>query len=90
MGNPKPYSWDQTAEEVHINIPIEAAIKGKDVVFTLAPNSLKVSNVCAIESPLPSPSHTRLAWVLMPNSLKVAMRDTCDPRSRWIPTLTGC
>jgi len=42
MGNPKPYSWDQTAEEVHINIPIEAAIKGKDVVFTLAPNSLKV------------------------------------------------
>ena len=36
----KPYSFDQTDSELHILLPLEAAYKAKDVVFTLSPNSL--------------------------------------------------
>ena len=36
----KPYSFDQTDTEVHILLPLDAAYKAKDIVFSLSPNAL--------------------------------------------------
>jgi hypothetical protein len=62
MGNPKPYTWDQTFEEAHVEIPIEAAVKAKDVVFTLAPNSLKVRHACVHHASTMPPPPLQRSW----------------------------
>ena len=36
----KPYSFDQNDTELHVLLPLAAAYKAKDVVFSLSPNSL--------------------------------------------------
>jgi len=48
----KPYTFDQSDSEVHILLPLDAAYKAKDVVFSLTPSALTLgikgqARVCA-------------------------------------------
>ncbi len=40
MAAPKPYTWEDSEAEVKLLLPVEAGVKGKDVVYTLTPNAL--------------------------------------------------
>ena len=40
MAGDKGYTWTQTDKDVTITMPIEAAIKSKDIVYKLAPKTL--------------------------------------------------
>jgi hypothetical protein len=73
MATPKPYTWDQTAQEVTIAIPIEAVIKGKDIVYTLTPKSLKVP------AHPPAPRGNTRCQTLTPRHVSATQHATSKP-----------
>jgi hypothetical protein len=40
MAATKPYTWEDSETEVKLLLPVDAGIKGKDIVFVLTPTAL--------------------------------------------------